>query len=386
MKYGTQCLCFMLAVKIGMAQNFDSLVNHAVAQLTTPPNEIGLSIGLVHKGHGFFYNYGNSEIKKPSPPTQHTLYEIGSITKTFTSYLLAKAVLEKKLKLTDDIRKYLRGSYPNLSYERKPITILHLANWTSGLPDWLPEEPLLLKQANPDSSSFLRQKIYGSFTRKDFYRSLHKVKLDTIPGYRSQHSNSAGQLLAYILESIYKKSFGTLINEQITSPRAMNNTVFLAPGTHNNLARGYDGNARLMPYFTAKELLPAGGLYSTTDDMVKYIRFMLERKNDTAIFARTKTVSIDVYGIALNWFVYTYDDGYTQTWTDGGTSGFVSYLVMYPQLNSGIILLCNRADQHSFSSLPRIAYEVFQGLKAAEMDPLLIDKMQHLSLSIPDLR
>lgn len=386
MNYGTQFLWFMLLVKIGAAQNFDSLVNHAAAQLTTPSKEIGLSIGLVHKGHGYFYNYGNSETKKSSPPTQHTLYEIGSITKTFTSYLLAKAVLEKKIKLTDDIRKYLRGNYPNLGYARRPITILHLANWTSGLPDWLPEEPFLLKQANPDSSSFLRQKIYGNFTREDFYRSLHKVKLDTFPGYRSHHSNAAAQLLAYILESIYKKPFINLISEQITSPRAMSNTMFLAEGIRNNLACGYDGKGRPMPYFTAKELLPAGGLYSTTDDMAKYIRFMLERKNDTAILARTKTVSIDVYGIALNWFVYTYDDGYTQIWTDGSTSGFVSYLVMYPQLNSGIILMCNRADQHSFTSLPRIAYEIFQGLKAAEKDPLLMDKMQHLSLSIPDLR
>jgi len=386
MKYGIQCLWFILAVKIGLAQNFDSLVNHAAAKLTAPPNEMGLSIGLVHKGHGYFYNYGNLEIKKPSPPTQHTLYEIGSITKTFTGYLLAKAVLEKKIKLTDDIRKYISGNYPNLAYERKPITILHLANWTSGLPDWLPEEPLILQNANPDSGSFLRQKIYGSFTRNDFYRSLHKVKLDTIPGYRSHHSNAAGQLLAYILENIYKKPFATLISEQITGPRAMNNTVFLAAGTHINVAAGYDGKGSRMPYFTAKELLPAGGLYSTTGDMVKFIQFMLENKNDTAVLARAKTVSIDVYGIALNWFVYTYDDGYTQVWTDGGTSGFVSYLVIYPQLNSGIILLCNRADQYSFTSLPQIAYEIFQGLKAAEKDPSLIDKMQHLSLSIPDSR
>jgi CubicO group peptidase (beta-lactamase class C family) len=71
-------------------------------------------------------------------PSQNTVYEIGSITKTFVSFYLANAVLEHKVSLDDDIRKYLKESYPNLEYNGAPIQLVHLANTTSLLPDWLP--------------------------------------------------------------------------------------------------------------------------------------------------------------------------------------------------------------------------------------------------------
>lgn len=80
-----------------------------------------------------------------------TIYEIGSISKTFGSLLLAKAVVEKRANLNDDIRQYLDGTYPNLTYGHEPIRLVHLTNWTAELPDNLPQRMEALRQTNPDS-------------------------------------------------------------------------------------------------------------------------------------------------------------------------------------------------------------------------------------------
>ena len=68
------------------------------------------------------------------------IYEVGSVSKTITGYLVAKAVLEQKIKLEDDIRIYLEGNYSNLEYNGTPITIRNLITHTSGLPTFLPSK------------------------------------------------------------------------------------------------------------------------------------------------------------------------------------------------------------------------------------------------------
>lgn len=80
------------------------------------------------------YNYGTVKKGEHILPTSNTYYEIGSIIKTFTSRLLAKAVVDKKVSLDDDVRKYLQGDYANLQYKNHPIRLRDLASYTSALP------------------------------------------------------------------------------------------------------------------------------------------------------------------------------------------------------------------------------------------------------------
>ena len=86
----------------------DSLVQKCVVEIFNDKNIFGLSIGIYKNGKEFYYNYGSLEKDKHVLPTSATVYEIGSITKTFTGILLAQAFLDKKIKLDDDIRKYLK--------------------------------------------------------------------------------------------------------------------------------------------------------------------------------------------------------------------------------------------------------------------------------------
>src|SRR5437879_2959591 len=117
------------------AQTVDSIVRHAANNFIASGARVGFSIGVIKNDSTYRYNFGVVRKDKKTTPTDQSIYEIGSVTKTFTSLLLAEAVIERKVKLSDDIRKYLKGNYPNLQYNGKPIQLLHLVNLTSGLPN-----------------------------------------------------------------------------------------------------------------------------------------------------------------------------------------------------------------------------------------------------------
>lgn len=370
-----------LSVNIVIGQTKTDSLNLLITtlgqKLLEEKKAVGLSVGIYENGKTYFFNYGSTQVDKSIKPSQNTIYEIGSITKTFESYILANAVIEGRVKLDDDIRKYLKESYPNLEFNGQFIKLVHLANTTSLLPDWLPELPAEMKGMSPDSAMALRIKYYQNLSKKDLFAALHKVKLDTIPGTKRYHSNAGAQLLAYILEDVYKMPLDKLIKRYITIPQKMENTSFITSSKMKGVATGYtakDSKAVYeysMPYFKY-----AGGLASSTSDIVKYIQLMLNDKNPASVLCLKKTADINastgkivqmtaegeanpnVYSSALNWFKYQPDANYSQIWADGGTNGFNSYLVIYPHLKSGIILIANKSDEKIFRALPGIASQI----------------------------
>jgi CubicO group peptidase (beta-lactamase class C family) len=339
---------------------------------------VGLSIGVYHLGQTSFYNFGTTEIGGNEPTTKNSVYEIGSITKTFVSLILAKAVNNHKINLQDDIRKYLDGKYSNLEYNHQPIRVLHLANTTSGLPDQLPDLPSFTGKT-ADSVPIMTENFLEKLTKQDFFRFLYGVKLDTVPGYHPRHSNTAANLLGYILEQVYNKPLNQLIFDFILSPLEMKNTSFASSSLNTKqLVKGYDSNGSPMPYLACPYMQAAGGLRSSAEDMMKYAVYFLENEEPPAQLSLQKTISISastnnvvtlyppdsvdatVYSISLSWFQYNPAIGHEQIWTDGGTPGFCSYIVFYPEEKSAIILLSNKTGQKIFQELPDIAGQIFK--------------------------
>lgn len=361
---------FILISKLAFGQvnptivNPDTIVKRLGENFIKNPESVGLSIGIYDNGKTCFYNFGVTEKGKSQIPTQNTIYEIGSITKTFTSTLLAYAVLEKKVKLDDDIRKYLNGNYPNLEYEGKPIKLVHLANLTSELPNWLPDKPEIFENANPDSIPYILLEIHKNYTRQNFYEDLHKAKLDTIPGFNPKHSNVAAQLLGYILEGVYKTPYEELVKKYIVRPLKIENTSILASKSKAKLmAKGYNQKGMVMPYLMMENMKIAGGLSSSTSDMLKYIKFQLDEKNEVIKMSHQKTWgNIEEHAIGLNWQINKTEKGVRQIWHTGGTFGFSSYLVVYPELNIGLVLLANESDGSTQGKLVDISEEIFKAI------------------------
>ena len=340
----------------------DSTIQQLGTAFVQEKSRVGLSIGVVRNGQTQFYNFGTTEKGKTRLPTQNTIYEIGSISKTFGSLLLAKAVVEKRVRLDDDIRKHLDGEYPNLAYEGKPIKLVHLTNWTSELPDNFPENMEALRQTNPDSVPFKVVQRLISYTKQDFFNDLHTVTLKATPGQNPRHSNVAAQLLGYILEKVYQKPFADLVKTQIEEPLRMRRTM-LSELPSPLFAIGYDGKGNRIPAFTMAEMLAAGGLRYSVSDLLKYATYQLDERDEAVRLSHQPTWgSIDSQAFGLNWLLYKIIDSKRRVEHSGGTFGFASFCDLYPDQNLGIVLLANDADQSTQNQLGELSKKIIDAI------------------------
>lgn len=364
-------------------QQLDLVVQRAGAAFIKQPNEVGLSIGIIKNGQSYFYNFGATEKGTAKLPTPNTIYEIGSVSKTFASLLLAQAVVEKRVQLDDDIRQYLVGQYPNLTYADQPIRLVHLANTTSALPDNLPDRTSVFQQANPDSLPVIIDRASRSYTTQNFYHDLHTVKLDTVPGLVPRHSNVGARLLADILATIYQMPYEKLVEQRIEKPLRMNHTV-VAENDRALLAVGHSEKGARMPYHSPDQVEASGGLRYSTADMVKYLAHQLTETNRAMALSHQPTWgSIDEQAISLNWTVEKTVDSKRRFQHTGGTFGFASYCSFYPELGFGIVVLANESDRGTQGRLQELAehlmtdiYGVPPALKALQTKLLVHDYKQ----------
>jgi CubicO group peptidase (beta-lactamase class C family) len=339
------------------------VVDAAARKYMGDARAVGLSVGVLKDGKAYTFNYGEVEKGRRQLPTKHTLYEIGSITKTFTGVLLARAVAEGKVELDDDIRKYLDGEYPNLEFERQPVRLVHLINHTSQLPFVLPDRPELFKDPNPYELPRILTEIERKYTRDDFYRDLRRVRLEKAPGSDFKYSNAAAQLLGYILERVYGTTYERLVGAKITHRLKMRETkISLSAAEAKRLAKGhYENGSVALPGTPQSQA--AGGLRSTVADMLEYVRFHLDERDEVVALSHRPTWGdIKYYASGLNWQMNMTAGGRRKIFQSGGTFGFASHCAVYPELGLGIILLSNESDRDTQSRLNTLANEILEGL------------------------
>ena len=345
------------------AVDISRVVNTAANKFMSNRRSVGLSVGIVKNGQTRTYNFGEVEKGKKTQATQHTLYELASITKTFTGVLLAQTVVEGKVKLDDDIRKYLDGSYPNLEFEGRPIKLFHLINHTSRLPFNLPDRPELFRNPDPYELPKILTAIENNYTRENFYADLHQVKLDKAPGTEFKYSNAAAQLLGYILEKIYGLSYEQLVIRKIAKPLRMIETkIVLNTSEKARLAKGHYDNGSIALSGTLQSQA-AGALRSSVSDVLKYLKYHLD-ENDAVIKISHQSTWGDIkyYASGLSWQMKQTPEGYRKIWQSGGSFGFSSYCAIFPELKLGIVLLSNESDQDSQGRLNTMADEILLGL------------------------
>jgi len=361
-------MAFITAVKAQITvtcskNDIDTFVNTAALNYMKDPQRVGLSIGVYVNGKRHTYHYGYKDKETRQRPTDHSLYEIGSITKTFTGVLLAQATVDKKLSLNDDIRNYLDGDYSNLKYEGQPIRIYQLINHTSGLPFLLPDKKELF-QISADSIPYFVTAMLTNYSKEQFFRDLHNVQLDTVPGVKFSYSNSGAQLLGYILEKIYRSSFENLILKFITGPQKMPYTkLSYSKKEALMVAKGYNDKGVQMPY-NPPVIGAAGNIKSTVTDMLNYVQFHLDETKPVVTLSHAPTFgNINSFAIGLNWQMNKTEDGFRRIWQSGGSFGFAGYCVVYPELNIGIVLLSNETDRTAQNGLGEIAEKIVRMIR-----------------------
>lgn len=269
-------------------------------------------------------------------PSGDTVYEIGSITKTFTATLLADAVLSGHAALDEPVARLL----PDFKIpERggKQIALADLATQYSGLPR-LPSNLIPAEPANP----------YADYDAAKLKAFLGAYELPRDPGASYEYSNLGFGLLGYALAQSAQTTYGALLEREIFQPlgMTMSGTKF-TDAIRAHLAPGHDMMGDPAGNWDFEALAGAGAIRSTGADMLRYleanmgvVRTSLSEAMTLAQKPRRKMDKQNRIGLA--WMTRTTEEG-DIVWHNGGTGGYRSFIGFAAEGRRGVVVLANTA-------------------------------------------
>jgi CubicO group peptidase (beta-lactamase class C family) len=334
------------------ASDLDTLASALGKRFIDNPSHVGLSIGITDRGERKSFYFGSVERDRSVAPNAGTIYELASLTKSYTGMLLARAVLDRKLALDDDVRPYLPRACRNLVFRGHPIRIVDLANHTSGLPKNVP--PFI---ANASPGQLLAQ--YGEMSRETFLRAVAGVRLTQRPGTRFAYSNAGVQLLGIVLERVYGMRYDALVARFIAAPHQMQDTTtVVAAQDQARYAKRYDGKGNAMPELSFWRHVPAAGfLKSTIADQLRYLEWNLDESDPVVALAHRVTFRHTAErgdDIGLSWFLNR-QHGKRLVRHAGGSFGSTTFELLYPEAKVGVVLLANDTDASTEATLSDMA-------------------------------
>lgn len=313
----------------------DKKVDSAARIYIQKGNTVGLSIGIFRNSIISTYNYGEIAQGTYKLPNANNLYEIGSITKTFTATLLAYYVNSHKVKLTDPITKYLPDSVAS-NKALQGITLEMLSNHTSGLAR-LPDN-LEFHSPHPDDP-------YRDYSFQDLYSYLKTCKLSSEPGKDYIYSNLGVSLLGVILEKVSGKSFEQMVKQIICTPLGIKSTVqTLTPSLRQRSVKVYTEGGKETTAWHFYALAPFGALKSTVNNLLTYAKANMY-PNETALskaFQLTHRITYNKNGLklGLGWHIIVVNN-VEYYFHDGGTYGCSSFLAFNPAKKLAVVVLSN---------------------------------------------
>lgn len=349
-----------LAVPIRAAHGYAQQEAKARNDAIAPLPDRGLSSGAIHAllaervdigrdGVGYvalirdadgprLITCGKAGDTKSRPLDGDTVFEIGSITKVFTALLLADMVARGEVALTDPVEKYLPSQGRPKAYDNKPISLLDLAPYTSGLPR-LPANFHPRNTANP----------YADYTVQQLYKFLSEYATRYYPGSHYEYSNLGFGLLGHVLSLRAGRGYEELVTSRICTPLGLDDTrIALTPSMHERLAQGHDASLQAVPDWDISNvaIAGAGALRSTANDMMRFLDACQGRRKSGLSSAITSLLNVrrqtDVKGVyaAAGWFVETAHDDEPVV-KDGGTGGYSTFIGYSTRTGTANVLLSN---------------------------------------------
>jgi CubicO group peptidase (beta-lactamase class C family) len=306
----------------------------------------GIVIGVIGPdGAETYHAAGVMTVGKPEPVTPDTIFEIGSITKTFTGTLLAEMAARGEVKLTDPVRKYLPEGVTLPKEGEREITLEDLATQRSGLPR-LPDN---MAPADPNNP-------YVDYTAERMYEFLGRAKLDHPIGTTYAYSNLGVGLLGHALTRAAKLDYDALVKARIATPLAMTITSTTVPDSlKSRLATPHSiGGEKPTPvepwtWTSASALTGAGGLRSTAKEMLHYVAANAGTPDSPLKSAMKEAqrprgeAGSKAMAIGLAWHLKRSGDRVV-IWHNGGTGGFHSFCGFDPVTRTGVVVLANSTE------------------------------------------
>lgn len=315
---------------------------------------VGLAVAAVVDGETAHACRGRAD-DAGRPVDEHTVFEIGSVTKVFTALLLA--VMSEAAEVSLD--EPLADLYPELRVpvRGRPLTLADLATHSAGLPR-LP--PGLLRQG-------LRQRDnpYAAFTDSDVARALESVRLRSDPGTRVRYSNFGAGLLGQALARRAGTPYGDLVRIRVCAPLGLADTDVRRSA--DQLARravGHDRRGRPVPDWDMDSLPGMGALHSTAADLARFLAAQLDPAStplgDAIRLTQQPRLAAGRLGHqALGWMVSPLPrTDRRMLWHNGGTGGAFGFVGVEPGAGVGVVALTNTArpvDPLAVSLLGRLS-------------------------------
>ena len=320
-------------------------------------------VGLVDPNGIQFYGYGNMSNANSITVDKDTIFAIGSITKIFTTILLADLVHRGLVNLDDAIEKYLPPSIKVPTYNGQKITLEHLATHTSGLPEFPGSHCVSNFNGTNDDDNSIQARLFfiecdKNYTFDQLYQDLSNTTLTSEPGLKFEYSTFGSALLGHILALKSNMAYDRLLEERILNVLGMNSTsIVLSDAQKSRLAIGHLNGQELPFWNISRPIAPAGGLHSSVADMLKFASANLGLI-DTKINNAMKESHIIIHDsrlgkafsnnytayVSLGWIIAT-NFGTQIVEHNGETAdGYNSFIALNPLKERGIVIIASASS------------------------------------------
>lgn len=315
------------------------------------PNNTQISIAIIKDGKVSYYGVKKENDTVLTVDNKENTFEIGSISKVFTSTLLANFVIDGKIKLNDNINDYLKAPFHN----NTKLSFLNLSNHTSGLPR-LPTN-LDLTKVNPENP-------YKSYKEQELKEYL-TIHLELTNKGEYQYSNLGAGLLGYTLSKIENVTYESLLQSEIFSKYNMQNSTAEIDKIKTKLVRGLNNEGNEIPNWEFSALAGAGSILSTTEDLSKFAIAQFNFSNKELKLTRKKTFEVNKnMDIGLGWHLLKSQSTNIWYWHNGGTAGYSSSMVIDQKTKNGIIILSNvSAFNPKMGNIDSLCFELMKTLE-----------------------
>lgn len=304
-------------------------------QIDVGKKGVGVVVGLIDARGTRVISYGKMQRDSDKPVDGDSVFEIGSVTKTFTALLLSDMVEKGEVKLDDPVSKYLPNTVKAHRVGDKEITLLNLTRHTSGLPR-MPDNFAPKDRSNP----------YADYTVQDLYTFLNGYKSTREIGAYHEYSNLGVGLLGHALSNRAGTDYETLLRTRVLQPLGMNSTaITLTPQMKSHLAIGHQDRIPTASW-EINALAGAGALRSTANDMLKYLGANLGLNPSPLLPAMQRAhvpAEVSRYSDAkmgLGWFIRRVADT-EMIGHNGGTGGYRSFVGLDKSGLRGVVVLAN---------------------------------------------
>lgn len=294
-------------------------------------NQSSLAIAIIDNGNVYYYGVERKNDTFSTISNSLYCYQIGSISKVFTSTILAELVVNKEINLDNPIDDYI-GFHLNKNLK---LTWKELSNHTSGLPS-LPNENLIASLSDADNP-------YVKYDTKwlDSYLK-NNIEQDASLNNKHSYSNLGVAVLGNSMGYFKKQSFESLCSQYIFSKYQMNNTFFYETKYKEKVIPSYDIDGSLATIWELKAFNPTGGIVSNVEDMSQFILAQLDSNNRVMQLTQTPTlINSEKESVGLGWFILKSKLNHKVLFHNGSTINYTSSLSIDLDSRKAIVILSN---------------------------------------------